>query len=207
MIGSISTTANLAMKTGAKTPWMRPVRWAAGFTLPEAMIALLIAGIIGSAVVGGYLLSLRTAEFTTYSVAANAAAVQRFEQARSAKWDAVAYPIVDDLVSSNFPPQVVVLDVPGSGNNPVTGTNFTTITMISTNPLLKMIRVDCVYSPDHDRLVTNTIVSYRAPDTGQQNLTSFSPPGSYSLPPASGTTTNASNSRGTSSSSDDDDDD
>jgi len=43
-------------------------------------------------------------------------------------------------------------------------TNFTTITSVSANPPLKLIRVDCVWSFMKHGIFTNTLVSYRAPD-------------------------------------------
>lgn len=172
----------------------------------ETLVALGIAIVVAAAVVGGATTSLRSSEYTTFAVAAHASAVQRLEQARGMKWDAVTYPIVDELVASNFPPQAVMLDVPGSGTNVLWGTNFTTISTISTNPWLKLIRVDCVYRPDPGRLATNSIVSYRAAETGQQNIVAFSPPASSSLPPTGGTTS-TSNPRSTSDEDDDDGDD
>src|SRR3954466_10942508 len=108
------------------------------FSLMETLVALLIAGIAIGAMVSGFLSSVRMAESSVYSLAANTLAVQGYEQVRAAKWDAVTFPNVDEVQSSNFPPVGYVLDIPKSGANSVYATNFTTITTISTNPLLKL---------------------------------------------------------------------
>ena len=68
------------------------------------------------------------------------------------------------LVSSNFPLRVQILDIPITLSNIVYATNLITISTVSSNPALKMISVQCTW-PFLDRGVfTNTIVSYRAPD-------------------------------------------
>lgn len=136
----------------------------AAFTLAEVVIATgLMAMVIGGSIVG-YSLSAQRAEWSAFSLAGQNLAMQRIEQCRSAKWDPLGYPPVDELVSSNFPVQVNILDLPIAGTNAVYATNYTTISMASTNPMLKMIRVDCVWPFMGEELHTNTIVTYRAPD-------------------------------------------
>ena len=114
--------------------------------------------------VNGYVLSSKRAERSAYSLAAHSLAMQRMEQVRAAKWDTLAYPLVDQIQSSNFPVVVEVLDVPLSGTNITYATNWTTITTVSTSPPLKMIRVDCTWPFITTGVVTNTVISYRAPD-------------------------------------------
>ena len=91
-------------------------------------------------------------------------AMRRLEQTRAAKWDPLAYPSVDDVVQSNFPVTITNLDIPLNGTNAVYATNTTTITLISTNPPLKMVRVDCVWSVLSRGPFTNSLITYRAPD-------------------------------------------
>lgn len=58
------------------------------------------------------------------------------------------------------------LDVPSSGA-PFSAINIITITQIQTNPPLRMIRSDCVWSfPKYgaNTYFTNTMITYRAPD-------------------------------------------
>ena len=86
------------------------------------------------------------------------------EQARSANWDLLASPPRDQLVSANFPTTNEVLDIPISGTNIVNATIFTTITPVSTNLQLRLIRVDCVWPFLNRGLFTNSIQTYRAPD-------------------------------------------
>jgi Tfp pilus assembly protein PilV len=165
------------------------------FSLIETLIAFLVAGIAISALVSAFVASMRMAESSAYSLAANSLAVQGLEQIRAAKWDAVTFPNVDEVVTSNFPPVVSVLDVPRSGTNIVYATNFFSITTVSTNPLLKLIRIDCVYRFMNRGLFTNTMVSYRATESGQQNALPSPPPVTPPPPPPPAGTTPKKNPR------------
>jgi type II secretory pathway pseudopilin PulG len=136
----------------------------AGITIIEVVMSLAIMGISFGAIVMGYVMSARRAEWSAYSLAANSLAMQRLEQCRAAKWDLLTTPITDELVASNFVAQASILDVPISGENITSATNFTTITLISANPPLKMVRVDCVWPFKGRGLFTNTLITYRAPD-------------------------------------------
>jgi hypothetical protein len=137
---------------------------ASAFTLTEIVIASALGMITISASIYGYTLASKRAEWSGYSVAANSLAMQRLEQARACKWDPQASPVVDELVSSNFPARIEVLDLPIAGTNVVYATNFTTITDVQPYPPLKMIRVDCTWNFMGKRTFTNTVVTYRAPD-------------------------------------------
>ncbi len=112
----------------------------------------------------GYVQSAQQAEWAAYSLAANSLAQQRLEQTRAAKWDTQANPPIDNLVGTNFPSRVDVLDVPIAGTNIVYATNITTISNISANPPVKMVRVDCTWRFWNRGVYTNTVVTYRAPD-------------------------------------------
>lgn len=134
------------------------------FTLAEVVIASGLAALSAGGIIYGYVMSARRAEWSAYRLAANSMAVGRLEQARAAKWDPLGYPPVDELQSSNFPVAAGVLDIPISRTNVVFATNVTTISVVSTNPPLKMIQVDCSWRFLDQRSFTNTIVTYRAPD-------------------------------------------
>ena len=139
-------------------------RTISGYSLVEVAISLAIAGvaIIGS--INGYILSATRAEWSAYSLAAHSMAIQRIEQARAAKWDPTASPAIDQVVGAGFPVGVDILDVPSSGTNIVYATNITTITTVSANPPLKMIRVDCIWPFRAHGVFTNTVTSYRTTD-------------------------------------------
>jgi hypothetical protein len=91
--------------------------------------------------------------------------MERLEATRGAKWDTSSYPVVDQLVITNFPAQVVLLDRSGSGVGSTYGTNVIQISQISTNPPLRRIRVDCLWRFNATQLLTNTIETCRAPDS------------------------------------------
>ena len=115
-------------------------------------------------IIYGYIMSAQNAEWAAYHLAAHSLAVQRVEQARAAKWDLSENPTVDNLVSTNFPMVIEILDIPISKTNVVYATNVTTISLVSTSPPLKMIRVDCSWKGSKNRIYTNTVVTYRAKD-------------------------------------------
>lgn len=141
-----------------------PLQRGDAFTLVEAIISLAVIGISTAGIIYGYLMASQRAEWSSYSLAAQSLAMQRIEQVRSAKWDPLGYPAVDEIQSTNFPEQIEVMDIPMASTNLVLATNFTTVTLLHSNPPLKMIRVDCVWSFQWKTLHTNTIVTYRAPD-------------------------------------------
>lgn len=130
----------------------------------EVVISAAIAAMTVAGIIYGYTQSTKRAEWSGYSLAAQALAVQRLEQTRACRWDPDAG--VDQLVSASFPSQTVVLDIPVIGTNAAYATNVTTITTISAiPPLLRMIRVDCTWSfPTTGRVFTNTVATYRSPD-------------------------------------------
>ena len=134
------------------------------FSLMEVIMAMAVMGLMIVGVVTGFTLTERQAEWSAYSLAANSLAMQSLEQARSAKWDPQGVPAVDSIVSSNFPQRVSILDIPMTLTNIVYATNVITITTISVNPPLKMIRVDTTWPFPNRGLFTNSIFSYRAPD-------------------------------------------
>ncbi|MDX1951923.1 MAG: hypothetical protein SFY81_07040 [Verrucomicrobiota bacterium] len=134
------------------------------FTLVEVVMATGIAALTMGASIYGYLLSAQRAEWSAYSLAAQSLAMQRVEQTRAAKWDPLGFPPVDQLIATNFPTEINVLDIPVSGTNLVFATNYTTISVVSANPPLKAIRVDCVWAFYSGGLFTNSVVTYRAPD-------------------------------------------
>lgn len=133
-------------------------------TLVEVVVALAISGLAVAGIVNGYLFSVRSAEKSALSLAANARAMERLETTRSAKWDTSTLPPVDQLVMTNFPDQVVLIDLSGSGTGSTYGTNVIQISQLSINPPLKRIRVDCIWRFNATQLVTNTIETCRAPD-------------------------------------------
>jgi len=139
----------------------------AGQTLVEVLISVMIiaGGVV--ATVNGYIFASARAEWSAHSLAAQSLAIQGQEQVRAAKWDPVDSPPIDEVVQGNFPRVGCILDLPVSGTNAVYATNVTTISLISTNPMLKAIQVDCIWpylNRGSIRWYTNTVVTYRSPD-------------------------------------------
>jgi len=134
------------------------------FTLMEVVISILIGAIMVWGIVSGYSESARRAEWSAYSLAAQSLASQGIELTRAAKWDTLSFPSVDQVVSSNFPTAINILDIPMTRTNIVYATNFTTITSIATDPPLKMVSVSTVWRFWNGNRFTNTVATYRAPD-------------------------------------------
>jgi type II secretory pathway pseudopilin PulG len=133
-------------------------------TLIEVVISLAIAGLAVGGIVSGYTFCAASADKAGLFLSANARAMERLEETRSAKWDTASWPQVDEVVSTNFPSKVVTLDLSGSGVGTRSATVRTTISQISVNPPLKQIRVDCIWSYKGTQMITNTIETCRAPD-------------------------------------------
>ncbi|SPE61484.1 conserved hypothetical protein [Verrucomicrobia bacterium] len=137
---------------------------ARGFSLIEVLIASLILGMSLAGILGLYVQCATRTDWSAESVAAQFQAQSGLEQCRAAKFDPDGTPPIDELVSSNFPTQVYVLDMGTGSGTSIYGTNRTTIVSLSTNPSLKFLRVDCVWSSRRGLLYTNTAMTYRAAD-------------------------------------------
>jgi prepilin-type N-terminal cleavage/methylation domain-containing protein len=157
------------------------------FTLAEVVIAIAIITLVFSGTIMSYVQTTRRAEWTGYSLAAQALAVQQIEQARSAVWDPAQWPVLNQVTnlnllnrSYNASTRVMTgytwtsLDVPisGMGGGPTYATNFVTIRMVTnitavTAVAVQMVQVDTVWAwkvGNPPRLFTNTIATYIAPD-------------------------------------------
>jgi prepilin-type N-terminal cleavage/methylation domain-containing protein len=151
---------------------VQPKEWSAkptagsilGMTLVEVVVALAISSLAMAAIVSGYVFSITSAERSSLSSAASARAMERLEETRGARWDVSSWPTVDQLVATNFADELVVLNQNGSGNQITYATNMTQISQISSDPPLKVIHVDCVWSFRGGQLLTNSIETCRAPD-------------------------------------------
>lgn len=140
----------------------------AGFTLVEVVLALSILAVVFGGIITASVQTTRRAEWSGYSLAAQALANQILERARSAKWDVLGH----DEMASLQTVTIQQLDVPIAGtNNIVYATNFVTITTIPVfaNPpaSVRMVRVDTVWPfmrGTNYIAFTNTIASYFAPD-------------------------------------------
>jgi len=141
-----------------------------GFTLTEVVLALAIMTVVFGGIITASTQAERRAEWSGYSLAAEALANQQLEQARSAKWDVLDSPEVDEI--TNLPAvSVAQLDLPVSGSNYVWATNYVTIRTISVadNPpaSVHLVKVDTVWPFTRGRqtvLFTNTVADYFAPD-------------------------------------------
>jgi len=133
-------------------------------TLVEVMVALFITGMTVAGVVAGYEFCLANTTKDSLYMAANARVMERLEQVRSAKWDTANFSLIDQLSPSNFPDEVVSLDLYARNGNTNLATIRTQITPISTSPPIRRIHVDCIWSLNGVQMITNSIETDRAPD-------------------------------------------
>lgn len=132
----------------------------------EVVMCLVIMGMLFSGILLGYVSSAKRTEWSGYSLAAQALAIQQLEQARSAKWDVLSVPAVNEI--TNIPTKTAtIMDIPYAGTNYTWATNYVTISPITltTNPPVSvyLVRVDTVWRT-RGLIFTNSIANYFAPD-------------------------------------------
>ena len=150
----------------------------AGFTLPEVIMAVVITAVAFGGIIMAYTQSARRAQWSGYSLAAQALAIQQIEVTRSCVWDmAIGKNDITNLplINKTFSAGTVrgyttnYLDLPTTGTNYVRATNYITLTQIqiAVGAPVQLIRVDTVWPftwGKTNRLFTNTICTYIAPD-------------------------------------------
>jgi type II secretory pathway pseudopilin PulG len=142
-----------------------PPRGRAGMTLVEVIFALAITALMLGGIITGYIYCTTTAIKSELAQMANARALQRIEEARSAQWNTSSSLAADQLVAANFPDETVTLDMPGTDTNGTLATIETTITPISPTPSappLRSIHVDCIWQFRGAEWVTNSIETIQA---------------------------------------------
>lgn len=152
------------------------------FTLVEVVMSIFIAALVFGGILTAYIQSARRAEWSGYSLAAQALAVQQIEQARSAIYDpGLGVNQVTNLALINWKLNAGIvtghswanLDIPCNSSTGFTrATNYVTITPITPTgwapgASFQMIRVDTVWPlrlGGTMRFYTNTVCTYLAPD-------------------------------------------
>ena len=134
------------------------------FTLAEVVVSIFLISLGLAGILTLYTQSAIRSDWSAQSLSAQMMALSGMEQCRAAKFDPRGSPPVDELVASNFPVRVDVLDVGTTASILTYGTNTTTIRTISADPLIKMVRVDCIWRYPQRGLFTNSVFTYRAPN-------------------------------------------
>lgn len=134
------------------------------FTIEEVVLSLLVATMALTGIISGYLFVMNRLEWSCRSLAAQSLAIQKIEQVRAARWDPLACPPKDDLVSSNFPEVIMAMQMPVVGAITNWATVTTTIRNLGTNPPLKAIQVDCIWTFKGDATFTNSMATLISPD-------------------------------------------
>lgn len=134
------------------------------FTLEEVLMSMAVASISMGAILSGYLLSFQKAEWAAHDQAAQSLAVQRVEQTKAARWEPFNIPPRDELVAANFPDVERQLDIPVRGTNTVSAMVYTSINDVSSDPPVRRVRVDTVWSYLERGPFTNTVILLRSSD-------------------------------------------
>ena len=139
----------------------------AAFTLVEVVMSTFIIMLVFGAIIGAYIQTSYLAEWSGFSIAAQAAAVQQLESAKCAVWDPQQTPVQDEI---NQLPRVTstLLDLPVSGTNTVYATNYVTVTLMQSGVYSNyFVQVNTVWPfrwKNKTTSYTNTIADYYAPD-------------------------------------------
>jgi hypothetical protein len=153
-----------------------------GITLVEVVLSLLIVTIVFSGIITAYIQATRKAEWSGYSLAAQAFGIHQIEQARAAVWDySISKNELTNLTLSSWTYNTSsktgtgyttgTLDLPIAGTNITVATNFVTVKLYNvtgvSNVQVQMVMVDTVWpfpTRTGPRLFTNRTASYFGPD-------------------------------------------
>jgi type II secretory pathway pseudopilin PulG len=143
----------------------------AGFTLAEVVMSVGIMMLVFGAIITAYIQTSYRAEWTGFSLAAQAAAVQQLEAAKAAVWDPSQTPVKDEI-SQLTNVTSVLLDLPVTGTNTVYATNYTTVTLVRITSGVYVysnyfVQVNTVWPfrwKNQTVRFINTIADYFAPD-------------------------------------------
>ena len=145
----------------------QPKARTAAFTLTEVVICVFIIMVVFSAIITSYVQTSYRAEWSGYSLAAQALAVQQLEAAKAAVWDPLQATNKDEIIQLPLTTWAL-LDLPVNGTNYIYATNITKITLIPNGIYSNyMVTVDTVWPFRWKNQVvyfTNTIADYYAPD-------------------------------------------
>ena len=141
---------------------------AAAFTLAEVVICVGIMMFVFAAIITSYIQTSYRAEWSGFSLAAQSSAIQQLEAAKSAVWDPLQTPVMDQI--SQLPRvTTTLLDLPVVTTNIIYATNYTTVTMVTTSGgyNIYFVKVDTAWPfrwKNQVTYFTNTVADYFAPD-------------------------------------------
>jgi type II secretory pathway pseudopilin PulG len=141
---------------------------AAAFTLAEVVVCVAIIMLVFAAIITAYIQTSYRAEWSGFSLAAQASAIQQLESAKCAVWDPLQSPPMDQI--SQLPRVTsTLLDLPVTGTNAIYATNYTTVTNLTTSAgySIYFVKVDTSWPfrwKNQTIYFTNTIADYFAPD-------------------------------------------
>jgi prepilin-type N-terminal cleavage/methylation domain-containing protein len=135
-----------------------------GFTLVETVIAMAIAAMVMAGMFQGYTLASRRAQYSAFSLAANAAAMKQMERIVAAQWVISGVSVTNIFNPALTAVQINALGMPSNGTNLVYATNYSSVTQLSVNPPYLMVRVDCAWNFMGLGVFTNSVAVMRGPD-------------------------------------------
>jgi hypothetical protein len=141
----------------------------AAFTLAEVVVCVFIMMLLFGSIISSYIQTSYRAEWSGYSLAAEALALQQLEHAKAAVWDTQQTPVNDEIIfMATNPPIRALLDLPVTGTNYVYATIYTKPTLILNGVYSNyLVKVDAVWPfrwKNQTVLFTNTVACYYAPE-------------------------------------------
>jgi len=134
------------------------------FTLIEVAVAMGVSVLLMAGMFEGYTMSSRRSQFSSFQLAAQAAAMQQMESIVAATWVISGTSVTNMFSPSLTNTQVNALCVPSSGTNIVFATNYATVQQISTYPPYALVQVSCVWNFMGMGTFTNTVAVLRSPN-------------------------------------------
>lgn len=136
-----------------------------GMTLAEVLIAIAIFALVFGSVLTGLTQARYRAIWASLSLEAANVAEERCEQIQNAPWDPTASPVIDQVISNNFPTTTAdLLDYTGGGSLLATNTVRINAMPNTNSPQYKVITCTTVWQYRGRGPFTNSIVNIRAPD-------------------------------------------
>ena len=137
-------------------------------TLIEVLIASAIFALVFGSVITGLKLASVRANWATLDIEACKLAEQRMERMQSARWDLSTSPIIDEVVSNNFPVVTNNLLFAYTNGASVLATNWVTINTIpntnASSAQYKVLISSVKWSYRGKGPFTNTVTTIRGPD-------------------------------------------
>ena len=142
----------------------RRKRSQAGLTLTEVLVSIVLTGVATVGMINGHVFASQQSARSLATAEVQMEMDSRLAETKAARWDILAFPVMDQLVSENFPSRVVEMDSRAAGEAQSMIESRVSIATISSDPPLKKVEIECVWTAKSGDLRTNIVTTLRSPD-------------------------------------------